>query len=146
MTKIGRCILLGADIDLIYDVLLDGYRMPEWFEHITDIEIKNDFPQAGGTAKITFQYGEALLYFSMTSLEMVRGEYGVFKLEGDLVGIQRWTTTPERGGYRLSIDYEYDMASVGMTRFVERITRETFTTSLQNLKSLVETRTIPAYF
>ena len=146
MTKIGRSILLGADIEIIYDILTDAQQIPEWFEHISKLDAKDDFPQPGGKADITFVHGDVVLKYSMTCKDFVEGEYGIFELDGDLVGIQRWTTRPERGGYRLSIDYEYDLPSKGLSKFVERITRDTLAKSLYNLKSRVETKTVDPYF
>ena len=146
MTKIGRSILLGADIEAIYDVLLDANRIPEWFEHIDKITPADDFPHNGGKADIVFKHGDVMLHYTMKATECVEGEYAVFTLDGDLVGTQRWTTTPERGGYRLAIDYQYDLPSKGLNKFIERITRETLTNSLANLKAIVETRTVSPYF
>ena len=146
MIKIGRTILLGADIETIYGVLKDAKRIQDWFAHIDKLETTDDFPQVGTVVKLVFKHGEVVLNYSMTVLEFVEGEYANFKLDGDLVGTQRWTTTPERGGYRLSIDYEYDLPTNGLSKFVERITRQTLATSLANLKATVETNTVSAYF
>jgi len=146
MIKIGRGILLGADIETIYAVLQDAKRIQEWFAHIDKLEATDDFPQVGTVVNVTFKYGDVVLYYNMTVVEFVEGEYAVFTLDGDLVGTQRWTTTPERGGYRLSIDYEYDLPTNGLNKFVERITRQTLATSLANLKAIVETKTVSAYF
>ncbi|GEM_PF-2167879 len=146
MTTVGRCIFIGADIEKIYGVLTDADRITNWFEHIVSIEATEEFPVSGGVANIVFQYGGVELKYRMIATEFVENEYATFKLEGDLVGTQRWTTTPERGGYRLSIDYDYEIPVFGMTKFVERITRETLDKSLHNLKSLVETESVPAYF
>lgn len=146
MTTVGRCIFLGADIEAIYDVLTDVDRITEWFEHIVDVEVTENFPQEGSVVNVIFRYGGVELNYRMIVSEFVENEYAVFRLEGDMVGTQRWTTKPERGGYRLSIDYDYDLPVFGMTKFVERITRETLNKSLHNLKSLVETKTVPAYF
>lgn len=146
MIKIGRSILLGAEIETIYDVLKDATRIQEWFAHIDKLETTVHFPQVGTVVKIAFKYGEVVLYYNMTVVEFVEGEYATFSLDGDLVGTQRWTTTPERGGYRLSIDYEYDLPTNGLNKFVERITRQTLATSLAELKAIVETKTVSAYF
>ncbi len=146
MIKIGRTILLGAEIETIYDVLKDAKRIPEWFAHIDKLETTDDFPQVGTVVQVVFKYGDVVLNYSMTVVEFVDGEYASFTLDGDLVGTQRWTTRPERGGYRLSIDYEYDLPTNGLSKFVERITRETLATSLANLKAMVETNPVSAYF
>jgi len=146
MTTVGRCILLGTDIETIYDVLTDVNRITDWFEHIVEVDATDEFPQVGGMMDVIFRYGGVQLEYRMTVIEFVENEYAVFKLDGDLVGTQRWTTTPERGGYRLSIDYDYDVPVLGMDKFVERITRVTLDKSLHNLKALVETKTVPAYF
>ena len=146
MIEIGRCILLGADIDTIYEVLTDPAQIPTWFENIEGLSVIGDFPQIDSTVHVIFKYGDVILNYSMTMLEFVNGEYAVFQLDGDLIGTQRWTTTPERGGYRLSIDYEYDLPVRGLDKFVERITRETLDKSLKNLKALVETERVEAYF
>jgi uncharacterized protein YndB with AHSA1/START domain len=145
MTTVGRRTFIGADIEKIYDILTDVSRTKEWFEHIADIKPSGDFPRDGGAADIVFRYGNVELNYTMIVTEFVENEYAVFKLEGDMVGTQRWSTTPERGGYRLSIDYDYDLPKFGMSKFVERITRETLNKSLHNLKSLVEVKETPAY-
>jgi len=144
-TKIGRCIFVGASIEKIYDLLLDAKQMPDWFVGIQKLELSDDFPYAGGTARITFRHQDVILQFTMTGVELVNGEYGVFELSGDLIGTQRWTTKPERGGYRLYIDYEYDLPVSGLTKFVERITRETLTQSLANFKHLLEKEYVSAF-
>ena len=146
MIKIGQSILLGADIEIIYDVLKEAKRIPEWFAHIDKLETSADFPQVGTVVDVVFKRGDIVLQYKMTVIEFVEGEYANFKLDGDLIGMQRWTTRPERGGYRLSIDYEYDLPSNGLNKFVERITRQTLVTSLANLKGIVETKTVSAYF
>jgi len=146
MIKIGRSILLGAEIETIYSVLKDAKRIPEWFAYIDNLETTDNFPEVGTVMDIAFKYGDVLLNYSMIVVEFVEGEYASFKLNGDLVGTQRWTTTPERGGYRLSIDYEYDLPVNGLSKFVERITRQTLAKSLANLKATVETDTVSAYF
>lgn len=146
MTTVGRCIFVGTDIETIYSALTDTTKIIDWFEHVTNIEVTGEFPEESGIAQVAFKYGGVELNYRMTATEFVYGEYAVFKLDGDLVGTQRWTTTPERGGYRLSIDYDYDVPILGMDKFVERITRETLDKSLHNFKSLVETTNVPAYF
>jgi len=146
MIEVGRSILLGADIEPIYEILTDSEKIPTWFEHIDGISTDKNFPEVDGVADIIFKYGDIILTYTMTVLEFVENEYAVFKLDGDLVGIQRWTTTPERGGYRLSIDYEYELPAKGMSKFVERITRDTLDKSLKNLKAMVETKTVQSYF
>lgn len=146
MTTVGRCILLGAKIEDIYAVLADASQIPTWFESIDKISATDNFPDDGSMLEVVFKHGEVVLNYTMTVVEFVEGEYTIFKLDGDLVGTQRWTTTPERGGYRLSIDYEYDLPTRGLNKFVERITRETLKKSLKNLKAMIETKRVPAYF
>lgn len=97
-------------------------------------------------ADIVFKRGVVELNYTMTTLEFVEGEYAVFKLDGDMMGTQRWTTTPERGGYRLSIDYDIDVPSSGFDKLVQRVIRETLDKSLKNLKAMLETDTVTAYF
>jgi hypothetical protein len=146
MPKLGQCILLGADIEVIYEVLMDVKQLPDWFVNIDNIEVTDNFPQVGGSANIIFKHNDMLLNYKMTTTEFVEGEYGVFALDGDLVGIQRWTTIPERGGYRLSIDYDYDVTTEGLHHIAEKLIRDTLTKSLENLKSIVETQTVHPYF
>jgi hypothetical protein len=146
MTRIGRNIFLGVEIEEIYGVLTDADRITDWFEHIAGTDIEGEFPQPDSKLNIVFKYGDVVLNYAMTVMEFVEGEYAIFKLEGDLVGTQRWTTTPVRGGYRLTIDYDYESPVLGLDKVVERITRKTLDTSLHNLKGLLETNETPAYF
>lgn len=146
MPKIGQCILLGADIEAIYHILIDATQLSEWIENIDTIDVANDFPQVGGTAHMVFKHNDNQLNFRMTATEFVEGEYATFTLEGDLIGTQRWTTTPERGGYRFSIDYEYDLATQGLSVSAEHIIRDILAKSLKNLKSIVETQPVHPYF
>lgn len=146
MPKLGQCILLGADIEAIYEVLMDVKQLPEWLENIEIVEVADDFPQVGKTASFAVKHNERLLNINMTAIEFVIGEYAVFTMEGDLVGTQHWTTTPERGGYRFSIDYDYDVATQKLSISSEDIIRDTLAKSLNSLKSIVEMQTIHPYF
>ncbi len=146
MTSLGRNIFLGVDVEEIYSVLTDANRITEWFEHIKQVDVENNFPQVDSIVNVVFKHGNVVLNYRMIVMEFVEGEYAVFKLEGDLIGTQRWTTTPVRGGYRLSIDYDYESPVLGLDKVVERITRKTLDTSLHNLKAMLETTEKPAYF
>jgi uncharacterized membrane protein len=143
MTTVERSIVINASADAINAVTLDGSRLPDWYVGIDAATPDDVYPEPGGKVETTYKAAGMSFNLTMTATELVRGEYGAFKLDGMITGMNRWTYTPEGDGTRVTAVFEYEMpggalGALANKLVVEKMNIQNLEKSLANLKALVE--------
>jgi uncharacterized membrane protein len=144
MTTLERSVYIDdATTDDIDAVSLDPSRLPEWYAGVESVEPDGVFPEPGGQVDMVYKAAGATLHIKMTSLELERGEYALYRMEGMMEGTTRWVHTPEANGVRLTATFDYELPGGGLGKvvdklLVERMNAKNLEDSLENLKALVE--------
>ena len=108
------------------------------------MQLDDLFPEPGGRGKFVLRIAGVTLKVDVISEELVRGERFVYRIEGMVDGVWRWTSTPEAGGTRLTVTAGYEPGDglfgepAGLF-IVERTMAENLEKSLQRLAALAET-------
>jgi hypothetical protein len=143
MTRVERSIWINASADAVNAVTLDGHRLPEWYAGVEKAEPDGVYPEPGGQVKMVYKASGVTFHLTLTTLELVRGQYAVFRMEGMIAGTTRWDYTPERGGILTSATYDYEMPGGALGKVADKLVVERTNTknlehSLEALKALVE--------
>ncbi len=143
MPRVERSIVIQGSAEAVNAVTLDGGRLPEWYAGIEQARPDGRYPEPGGAVEAVYKAAGLSFTLKMTSLELVRGEYGLFRLDGMITGTNRWTYTPEGDGTRVTAVFEYEMpggalGAVANRLVVERMNTQNLEKSLEALKRLVE--------
>ncbi len=145
MATLERSIFINATTDEIDFFTLDPWRLPEWYEGVERVEPDGVYPEPGGVVNMIYKSAGISFTIKMTCLELVRGEYALYKMEGMMTGTNRWTHTPEGDGTWLTAQFDYELPGGGLGKafdrlVVERMNTENLEKSLARLKELVEAR------
>jgi carbon monoxide dehydrogenase subunit G len=143
MTTVERDIFINASIDEIDAIALDGYRLPEWFAGVEKAEPDDIYPEVGGQVRLVYKAAGLKFNITMTTEELERGYYAIFRLEGMMTGTHRWEHTPEDDGTRTRVRFDYETSGgvfgqVVDQLIVQRMNTRNLETSLENLKALAE--------
>ncbi|GAB4477046.1 MAG: hypothetical protein Kow00124_19800 [Anaerolineae bacterium] len=145
MAALERSIFINGTTDEIDAITLDPWRLPEWYEGVEHVEPDGVYPEPGGVVNMTYRAAGIAFTIKMTCLELVRGEYALYQMEGMMSGTNRWIHTPEGNGTWLTAQFEYELPGGGLGKafdrlVVERMNAENLEKSLARLKELVEAR------
>lgn len=143
MAKVERNVWINASTDTIDAVALDGNRLSEWYVGVEESRPDAVYPDVGGVVTLDYKAAGMSFTITLTVLELVRGDYILYKMDGMMTGTQRWNHTPEGGGTRTSTVIDYEMPGGGLGKIadklvVERMNTKNLEQSLENLKALVE--------
>ncbi len=143
MTVLERTIFIQAPWDTVDSVALDPWRLPEWYAGVHEVQPDGVFPEPGGAVKMAYKAAGVSFDVTMTTLELVRGQYVLYQLAGMITGTTRWSHTPEGNGTWLTARFEYEVPGGGLGKVIdrlllERMNAENLEKSLENLKALVE--------
>jgi hypothetical protein len=140
MAKIDRSIYIEASSEEIDAVALDPRRIPEWYAGVENLEADSLFPEVGGKASFTFRLAGITLNLDIVSVKLDRGEQFVYRIEGILQGLSRWSYIPEGTGTRLDVTQIYVMGAFGILAdqlVLEQKLQEDLERSLRTLAALV---------
>lgn len=143
MTKTTRGVFIQGTSDDIDAVVLDGWRLPEWYTGIERVEVDDVYPEPGGRVNIHYKAGPAVFDLHLTVLELDRGKHMLYTLEGMMKGRERWTHNPQADGVWLECESEYELPGGGLGKIADKLVLERTITqnlekSLENVKTLVE--------
>lgn len=143
MTTVERSIFIHATPDEIDAISTDGSRLPEWYVGIEQAEPDGLFPEPGGSVKMIYKAAGVAFDITMTTVEMVQGQYISYQMKGMIAGTTTWSYMPEGDGTWLTATFDYEMPGGGVGKVVDRLVVERMNAdnlerSLQNLKALVE--------
>ena len=143
MTTVERTLFINVPWEQVDAVALDPLRLPEWFAGVEQAEPDGVYPQPGGSVKLTYQVAGVKFAVTMTTLELVPGQYVTYRLEGMIKGISTWSHRPEGGGTWLTASFDYEVPGGGVGQvldklLIERMNADNLEKSLANLKALVE--------
>jgi hypothetical protein len=143
MTTLERSVFINASVDAIQAVTLDGWRLPEWYAGVQQVEPDGVYPQPGGAVQMVYKAAGINFNITMTALTLMPGEGASYQLDGMITGTNYWTFTPEGGGTWVTCRFEYEVPGGGLGQaldklLVERMNTENLERSLNNLKALVE--------
>ena len=144
MATMERSLFINAPVDAIEAITLDGQRLPEWYAGIEQAEPDDLYPEPGGIVDMVYKAAGISFDLQMTSLELVRGQSGTYRMEGMITGTNYWTFTPEGDGTWVTAKFEYEMPGGILGKaadklVVERVNAQNLQQSLNNLKVLAET-------
>ncbi|MBN2306278.1 MAG: SRPBCC family protein, partial [Anaerolineae bacterium] len=114
MARVEKSIVFNADTDTIDAVALDGSRVSEWYVGIDESIPDGTYPEVGGVVELTYKVAGLSLDLSLTVLELVRGDYILYEMDGMMTGTQRWNHVPEGGGTRTTVIVDYTMPGGGL--------------------------------
>lgn len=144
MTTIKKSILINAPVEQVEALLNDPQRLPEWYPGVTTVAPSPGYPvEVGSTCKITYKAGGMTMESKFTTTESVPQSKRAFQMEGMITGTNRWDLSPEGSGTNVTVTIDYEMAGGGLGKIadkliVERMNDKNAATSLENLKSMVE--------
>lgn len=98
-----------APIDLVFDTIADSARWPSWWRGVRSTQLLERGDESGLGATYRFDFRSALPYsmvFDMRVTEIDRPRSLVGESSGELIGIGRWTLTPD-GPDRTLLRYDW---------------------------------------
>jgi uncharacterized membrane protein len=143
MAKVERSILINASPEALDAITADGTRLIEWFAGVEKAEPDATFPQAGGKLVTTYKSAGITFELTQTVLEWEAGKGAKYEMEGMITGTNEWIYTPEGGGIRVDVTFDYEMPGGALGKVadklvVEKMNTENLEKSLENLKKLAE--------
>ena len=143
MTTVERSVQIGATADEIDAVVLDGNRLPEWFEGVESVNVDDTYPEPGGKVEMTYKAAGMSFEITLTSTDLARGEHATFQMDGMMTGTHHWTYTPAGDGIELKARFDYDVPGGGLGKIADKLVVERMNTSnleksLEKLKNLIE--------
>jgi hypothetical protein len=101
------------------------------------------FPEVGGKVEITFNFVGVSLKVYFTQQEFIPAHKSICKLEGGLKGTSRFILSEESYGSKAELTLNYKVpgrfiGGIANNVFIKNTIQDNLNTSLQNLKSLVE--------
>jgi uncharacterized membrane protein len=136
MTRVERSIFINAPIETIDAIALDGQRLPDWFAGVEQAEPDDVYPEPGGRVKLVYKAVGVTFTLTMAVLELKRGQFATFRLEGMITGTHHWAHTPEGSGTRTTATFEYEMPGGALGKVVDKLVVER--TNSQNLEKSLE--------
>ena len=144
MATIETSIFINRSPEDIFNfAAYQAERIPEWFEGVEAVELSEGYPEVGGQIGVTYKAAGITLHTTGTVVESVPGEKYATDYDGMASGLQTWTYTPENGGTRITLHFDYEMGGGGLGKIVDKLVVErqntrNFEQSLANLKALLE--------
>ena len=86
MARVERSILIAASTDEIDAVALDGAQLPEWYVGIEQSAPDGVYPEVGGKVDLVYKAAGVSFNITLTVLELVRGDYILYKMAGMMTG------------------------------------------------------------
>ena len=143
MTIVESNVQIKATPDQVDIIASDPRRWPEWYANIEKIRIDPVFPEVGGKVEITFNFVGVVFKVYFTQQEFIPAHKSVCKIEGRLKGTSQFLVTEESDGSKavLALNYQVPggfLGGIANNIFVKKTIQDKLNTSMQNLKSLVE--------
>ncbi|NDJ74699.1 MAG: hypothetical protein GYB65_00455 [Chloroflexi bacterium] len=144
MTVIETSIFINRSPEDVFEfAVYHPERLPDWFAGVQAVEWSDTYPEIGSQLEVTYKAAGLTLQTTGTVVDLVSGEKYIAEYEGMASGLQTWTYTPEDGGTRITLHFDYEMGGGGLGKIADRLIVErqntrNFEQSLENLKALVE--------
>jgi len=144
MTTIKKSIVINASVEQVEAFLNDPQRLPEWYPGVTAIDPSPGYPvEVNSSCNITYKAGGVTMDSKFTTIDNVPLSKRTFKMDGMVIGTNRWDLSQEGSGTKVDLTIDYEMAGGGLGKIVdkllvERMNEKNAATSLENLKSMVE--------
>lgn len=143
MTIVGSNVQIKATPDQVDIIASDPRRWPEWYANIKKIRFDPTFPEVGGKVEITFNFVGVIFKVYFTQQEFIPAHKSVCKIEGRLKGTSQFILSEESYGSKAELTLNYKVSGrfiggIANNVFIKNTIQDNLNTSLQNLKSLVE--------
>jgi len=146
MTTIEKSIVIDAPLEQVDAFLIDTQRLPEWYPGVAAVDPSPGYPvEVNSTCKITYKAGGMTMQSNFTTIECILKSTLTLQMDGMITGTNRWSISEEGDGTKVAIKIDYELAGGGLGKIadkliVERMNDKYATTSLENLKSIIESQ------
>lgn len=138
MTCIEQSIYIHATSEIVDKIALNSKRIPEWYVGMQRLEVDDHYPEVDGEAAFVLDVAGFSVDGKAISVRLEPGDIFMYRLEGMITGLVRWSHTPEASGTRLTVTQQYQLTGGAFEKLIERKLREDLAKSLCNLAVLVE--------
>ena len=144
MTIISKSVTINAPINQVQALMDNPDVTPDWYEGMESLNPSQGYPtEVGSTAVIEIKAGGMTMESNLEVTESEPEKLRVFKMDGMIVGINRWELRPDGDQTHINLTIDYEMKGGGIGKimdklFVERINDKNAEASLANLKSKLE--------
>ncbi|MFB6117252.1 SRPBCC family protein [Halosegnis sp.] len=142
MLTVSEDIEIEAPVAEVFDYMDNPHNQTEISPSVTDIrDVEQD--ESGKSLAFTYEMAGVPLNGRLETRVYEPEERIVFDMEGALSGTITWEFEPSDAGTRVTYGAEYDLPSSVLERvvrpFAERYNERELRTTLENLKTRVET-------
>lgn len=142
MAKIEKSIFIVARLDKVFAFMAEPGNLPEIWPSL--LEVRNVKPLPNGGYCFDWTYKMAGIRFEGQAkwTEFVKDQRIVYVNESGIPSTFIWTYQPEDGGTRVSVNIEYSIPGIALSRLTEpiihKMNEQESETILANLKVCME--------
>ena len=142
MAKIEKSIFIVARLDQVFAFMAEPGNLPEIWPSL--LEVRNVKPLPNGGYCFDWTYKMAGIRFEGQAkwTEFVKDQRIVYVNESGIPSTFIWTYQPEDGGTRVSVNIEYSIPGIALSRLTEpiihKMNEQESETILANLKVCME--------
>jgi uncharacterized protein YndB with AHSA1/START domain len=143
MTRVEHTVTIGRPVQEVWDYLMDSRNDAVWINNVVEVGRGGDLPVADGVEiEETLKFLGIRVPVKMTVREHQPTTHSAVAVSGPVAGRGSYDLVPADDGTRLTMAFEAD--AHGFFKLTEpvfaRMARRDVTTSLEQLKDLLESR------